>query len=141
MSLALQANYPDGLSGYEVQLALRENYIETHGIMDLDSTAHPWPIIADGPVDGLRDLWGIEQRLAQFELYEIYKHYGYNFTQFTELPRHIVLTIINNRREAEAKIREARAKAEKDLKDQEQRSKNPDISTVPMHHLFRGQNR
>lgn len=102
------------LSGYEATVLLREHYIDTFKLEDLDTTDHPWALVADHNRDGLRDLWGMEKRLMEFELYEIHSKYGYDFTQFISLPRHLVEFILNGRRDEERKLRVAREKAERD---------------------------
>lgn len=138
LAIRVYETRPDGISGYESQLLLREMYIDTHQLCDLDATQHPWPLISDTPRDGLRGLWSVERRLSEFELYEITKHYGYNFTEFISLPRHMVERILENRRDAERKIRDARQKAEKDLA-KESEGYNAPQRDLPIDRMFRGQ--
>jgi hypothetical protein len=116
------------LSGYESAVLLREHYLDTFKLVDLDNTDHPWALVADHDRDGLRDLWGMEKRLMEFELYEIHSKYGYDFTQFISLPRHLVEFILNGRRDEERKLRVAREKAERDASKKFEQDSNIPIT-------------
>jgi hypothetical protein len=140
LAVKVSETRPDGINGYEAQLLLRELYIDTHRLCDLDTTTRPWPLISDSPRDGLRGLWPLERRLSEFELYEITKHYGYNFDQFISLPRHMVETILGNRRDAERKIRDARKKAEDEIAAQNAKQDQPQRD-LPIDKMFRGHQR
>lgn len=64
----------------------------------------------------------------EFELYEIHSKYGYDFTQFISLPRHLVEFILNGRRDEERKLRVAREKAERDASKKFEQDSNIPIT-------------
>lgn len=104
------------LSGMERLIVLRETYAIKSGIVsesEMNDPQKPLALVADSDRDGLRGLWGMETRIRQFKLYEIHKHYGYNLTEFLDLPRHIVEFILEEQRDEERKARIAREKAER----------------------------
>lgn len=95
---------------------LNEHYCDFFQITDLDDPTRPWASVADNDVEGLRELWGISRRRAEFKIYEIHSNYGYNFTEFINLPRWFVEDILQDRRDEERKLRVARENAANKIK-------------------------
>lgn len=86
------------LNSIEAQLVLREAYDLTYGIYDHDRdpdgmglglvTAHP------------KELYGeyspLNHMIYRFEFNKVTEHFGYNLTEFLQLPREFVTAIFDN---------------------------------------------
>lgn len=103
------------LTGFEIQIILRELYEEAAGIAKLDDKNRPLALVADHPTDGLRRLWPMHNRRREFALYEVYKYYGLSWIEFQSLPREEVTAILDELREAKARERRLRNSIQGDL--------------------------
>lgn len=104
-----------GLDGFETQIVLREFYEELSGIANLNDPKRPLALVGESPVDGNHLLWPLYNRIREFKLYEIHKHYGLSLTEFMELPRDIVEMILGDQREEAERQRNAARRAEQKL--------------------------
>jgi hypothetical protein len=105
----------DSVSGFDAEIIRREFYEELSGIVRLDDPQRPLALVGESPIDGNRLLWPMYNRIREFKMYEVYKHYGLSLTEFLDLPRDIVEMILNELRDDAERQRVARRRAEQKL--------------------------
>lgn len=86
--------------------------------------------------EGLREAWPLRNRIRQFKIYEIQKHYGYNLSEFLELPAPIVEIILEEQRYEEEKLRAKRREIEQKEKANLQRGYRQDNIEAPRDFNF-----
>jgi hypothetical protein len=69
--------------------------VDTYKIADLDNPSKPLALVAISPVENNRILDKLHHRIRNFKRYEVGKHYHLSLTEFLELPRDIVETILS----------------------------------------------
>lgn len=110
------------MSAIEREIVLREFYNEKAGLVsagEFDDPNQPYVLVKLTKAEGLRELWPMRDRIRQFKIYEIQKHYGYTLSEFFELPRPMVDVILEEQRSEEEKLRAKRLEMERKEKQKQ----------------------
>ena len=130
-----------GLSGWDIQVLLREHYTDTYRIADLDDKSKPLGLVAVSATEGNRILDRMHHRIRNFKRYEVGKHYNMSLTEFLELPRDIVETILSELEQEELEAARIAARAEQEAKrlaqDPAARARTIPTQPVPGFNGFR----
>lgn len=113
------------MDAYTTMLALRESYETHYGLFDHDNPValkqHPLALVALHPKEDVFSYSLLHRYMWKFRQYEIQKYWGYNLSEFLELPWDTTQAIfrIEQKRAAEQnKIDQAEARNEKRMMEQ-----------------------
>lgn len=127
------------MDGYEREIALREFYNEQSRIVssaEFDDPNQPYVLVKMTNAEGLREAWPLRNRIRQFKIYEIQKHYGYNLSEFLELPHPLVEVILEEQRYEEEKLRANRRRIEEEEKRKAMKGYRQDNLETPKDFNF-----
>lgn len=136
LELAKQIN--GKLTGFALDAVLKEHYETAYGFIDPNDPFRPLALVGESHRDGNYYLWNIFHKMRRFKMYEVSKYYGYNLTQFLELPREYNEWILEDLREDEERRQEAKKQAEAEAKRVAQQNtghvkNDPSVFIPPFH--------
>lgn len=102
------------VNGYDLDIIVKETYIDQFNIANLDDPRRPMALVAMHPKETVGEGDHLLERIDQFKIYEIHKHYGCTLSEFLEYPRHVVEHILTTLRDEHKRIASLRAKAKAD---------------------------
>ena len=90
-------------------------YEDQFKIANLDDPNRPLALIADNPKDGNRLLWGLPNRIREFQLYEIGNILNCSLGEFLSYPRFVVEQVLSEARDRAELMRKKREEAENNV--------------------------
>jgi len=135
LELADKISRSKDISGFDLDIIIREMYLDKYGISNLDDPSRPLALVAMNQKEDYGNGNYLYERFDQFKIYDINKHYGLSVTEFLDLPRDIVENILTVLRDEQQKIKQMRIQAEAAAKKSDLRPASgvDDTIFIPPH--------
>ena len=102
-------------TGFQRQVILAELYHSMYIERSGDNSQHPWTLVLTSPIDTYGVLNPLDNRIREFRLHKVGERFHTDLTDFLNMPRHMVLMMINACVKSELLENETVAKVKNDL--------------------------